>query len=224
MGHCTGCCSLYRHACPYAILCLWTTTIKSACMVYGTNKHAMPPSLHSGLKGTALMLAQANLHRFPIRSHHSSNQLRLCNAHIFIGLNDFLDTKKMAFPRFFFLSNDELLEILSEAKDPLRIQPFVKKCFEAVKELIFDSKTGEITGLVRDMICIQVPSAALVMPTIPMHERTHLWVLAACLRSNKFSMLLMAGLQHHCIFKFKVTCKAATHPSSLPAPADLSGK
>ena len=54
------------------------------------------------------------------------------------GLNDFLDTKKMSFPRFYFLSNDELLEILSEAKDPMKIQPFVRKIFEAMKELQFE--------------------------------------------------------------------------------------
>jgi dynein heavy chain len=60
------------------------------------------------------------------------------------SLNEYLEGKKKAHPRFYFLSNDDLFEILGNSKDPEKINKHIKKCFEGIKKLDFNKTVNTI--------------------------------------------------------------------------------
>lgn len=86
--------------------------------------------------------------------HHVFENLQYCNITIESvkkKLNEYLHSKQLLFPRFFFLSNDDLLHILSQTKEPVRVQDHLNKCFEGIQLLSFSEPSKIVTSMLSSM-------------------------------------------------------------------------
>jgi dynein heavy chain len=67
-------------------------------------------------------------------------------------LQDYLETKRIAFPRFYFVAPADLLDILSKGSNPQLILRHLPKCFDNVHNLKFRlDDAGEPTKV--DNLC-----------------------------------------------------------------------
>ena len=56
-------------------------------------------------------------------------------------LEDYLNGKRKLFPRFYFVSDEDLMRILAQSKDPNMIQSHLPKIFEGINSVFFENES-----------------------------------------------------------------------------------
>ncbi|XP_031781103.1 dynein heavy chain 6, axonemal isoform X1 [Nasonia vitripennis] len=101
---------------------------------------------------------QPGLYEQLLENNRNLDQILKC-------LEAYLETKRIAFPRFFFLSNDELLEILAQTRNPHAVQRHLQKCFDAIFRLEFGASEAGPMGqkkLSNDIVAMISPEGERV--------------------------------------------------------------
>jgi dynein heavy chain len=83
------------------------------------------------------------------------------------ALNEYLEQKKKIFPRFYFVSNQALLDILSNGNNPEKVNEYIGDCFDGMKTMKFEesgsrpyktavgmyAKDGEYVPFLTSFVC-----------------------------------------------------------------------
>ncbi len=63
------------------------------------------------------------------------------------ALGEYLERERSSFPRFYFVGDDDLLEIIGNSKDILRIMKHLKKMFAGIATIMLDDELSQIQGM-----------------------------------------------------------------------------
>jgi dynein heavy chain 1 len=63
------------------------------------------------------------------------------------ALGEYLERQRAAFPRFYFVGDEDLLEIIGNSKDLIKIMKHLKKMFAGLSGLVYNDDTKIISGM-----------------------------------------------------------------------------
>uniref|UniRef100_A0A8C2U8V4 Dynein axonemal heavy chain 10 n=1 Tax=Coturnix japonica TaxID=93934 RepID=A0A8C2U8V4_COTJA len=115
--------------------------------------------------------------------NHINNVLEKCQK----SLNDYLDSKRNAFPRFFFISDEELLSILGSSS-PLCVQEHMIKMYDNIASLRFQDGEGD-----KKIVTAMISAEGEVMDfrqAIPAEGRVEIWMTAVLEEMRRTNRLL----------------------------------
>lgn len=158
--------------------------------------------LMGGIEADTLVTSFADVPRLRENLPRLSAQLDICQK----ALSDFLEEKRSHFPRFYFIGDDDMLEILGQAKNPTVIQAHLKKLFAGIHSVDFGVNNQSIIA----MKSVDGEVVSLLNPVV-ISDRVEDWLsdlatrmkatlkdmLAKCLETkdyNKFPMQVMLML------------------------------
>lgn len=99
------------------------------------------------------------------------------------ALGEYLERERVAFPRFYFVGDEDLLEIIGNSNDVLRIAKHLRKMFAGIAGLItdadgvitgFTSKEGEEVELRKKISLVQTPRINEWLGALEMNMKTTL--------------------------------------------------
>lgn len=78
-----------------------------------------------------------------LQMEHILSELILCEK----ALNNYLETKRLVYPRFYFISSIDLLDILSNSNDPTIVGRHLSKLYDSIRQLKYNERSKIAIGM-----------------------------------------------------------------------------
>ncbi|ETM34531.1 hypothetical protein L914_18397 [Phytophthora nicotianae] len=79
--------------------------------------------------------------------YHSLERQQDMMGNVQRALGEYLERQRAAFPRFYFVGDEDLLEMIGNSKEPMQIQRHLSKMFAGISSLEMDNSSGVILGM-----------------------------------------------------------------------------